>query len=54
MKIFIFNSGGNIFNSQTGDVLLVIIDDSKFLYIDIGSIEYMDDLIRKYSIFALD
>ncbi|MCL2046988.1 MAG: DUF4932 domain-containing protein [Oscillospiraceae bacterium] len=46
---------GDLFGSQTGQVLLVTMDDSKFLYIDLGSAQHQgwSSRHRMYSVFPL-
>jgi hypothetical protein len=47
---------GNVFDSQTGDVLYVTIENLEFLFIDIGSAEHQggSEQHRMYSIFSLN
>ena len=46
---------GNVFGSQAGEALHVIIDNSEFLYIDLGSAQDSGRSARhrKYSVFPL-
>ena len=45
---------GNIFGTESGDVMYVIYDDGRtFLYIDIRISRYRGDWVRAYSVFPL-
>ena len=50
------NDNGNLFGSETGDVLYVTIGESRFIYVDIGSAEHLgwSAQHRMYSVFPLD
>ena len=53
---YIQSEVGNLFGSQTGEVLLVIMDDSKLLYIDLGSAQHQgwSSQHRMYSVFPVN
>ena len=56
LEDYIQTDVGNIFGSHTGDVLLVIKDDYKYLYIDLGSAEHQgwSSQHRMYSIYLVN